>query len=572
LLTPQFLLSVELSLASFACFKAHKIKTETEEKLTQSWEDSAGHSSGRCPMTTRRPSSSPPCHDDDDTNFSSNSTTTLPSGDKIDLMQFFQTFYRTRGAMPAFIVSIFLSFGVASTIGIIPEVLSDRYSRLYYHYDGAPCFEFDRIHKPHACQSGSDEAQAASAWGSLLLSLLTLVFNPVVGSMSDVRGRRWMLIASILVNATAPFVLVLMEWMNTMDPLWFYLANSISGVVSYLPIVFAALSDNLPEEYRAPGYALILAAFYGGFAIAPSLPMIMDHFHVSLFSFTLVVVALVYAIVAFPETLPEDVRERNWAQLEMQLITEQEQEHSNEEDCKGLKWLYSMATRPIREMKILNKDLAIRLVAVGSVFSSAVFATDANLVLFYIEDQLDVRDKDIAHMFLLLGIMGVLMQAFLLQPLTHLLGEKGLLVTTFLSGTLHNMLYGLAKDKRTIYIALAFSQLTKTNFPLLSSFASKSASPDAQGQVQGALTALNALGAAIGPLSMQLIYDETKDSSRPGTMFLFAAMLYFIATIAVSFIPAKPQQPTIPSEEGDRSMQQDLEQPLLEEEGHTLDR
>ena len=489
---------------------------------------------------------------------------------KVDLMKFFQAFYRTKGAMPAFVVSVLLSFGVASTIGIVPEVLSDRYSRLYHHYAGAPCFEFDRIDKPHACQSGSDQAQASSAWGSLLLSLLTLVFNPVVGSMSDVRGRRIMLIASIIVNAVAPLVLVLMEWMNTMDPVWFYLANSVSGVVSYLPIVFAALSDNLPEEYRAPGYALILAAFYGGYALAPSLPMVMDHFQVSLFSFVLVFVALVYAVVAFPETLPEEVRERNLAQLE----ASSERDPSNEEDCKGIAWFYYMASRPIREMSILNHDLLIRLVSIGSFLSSAVFATDANLVLFYIEDQLDVRDKDIAQMFLVLGVVGVLFQAFLLQPLTHFLGEKGLLVTSFLSGTFHNMLYGIAKNKSTIYLALAFSQLTKTNLPLLSSFASKSASADAQGQVQGALTALNALGAAVGPLSMQFIYDETKDSGRPGTMFLFAAMLYFLATIAVSFIPAKPEpRSSSPDTRNDddrildtSSPQQDLEQPLLQEE------
>ena len=83
----------------------------------------------------------------------------------------------------------------------------------------------------------------------------------------------------------------------------------------------------------------------------------------------------------------------------------------------------------------------IRLVAIGSFFSAMVYLTDANLMIFYIEEHLNVRETDIAHMFLAMGIMGVVFQAFLLQPLVKCLGEKGLLVTSFLSGTFHNFLY-----------------------------------------------------------------------------------------------------------------------------------
>jgi hypothetical protein len=241
----------------------------------------------------------------------------------------------------------------------------------------------------------------------------------------------------------------------------------------------------------------------------------------------------------------------------------------------------------------------------GSFFSSMVYATDSNLLLFYIEDELDVRDKDIAQMFFVMGILGIMFQAFLLQPMTQCLGEKGLLVTSFLSGTLHNLLYGLARDKRCIYVALAFSQLTKTNYPILSSLASKDASAHEQGQVvsfayfeflignghhgiigkcqwssllfhilsishhlfsrceqQGALFALNALGAAIGPLSMQAIYDKTKNTLGPGTMFFFASFLYAIGTVFVSCISSTKEAIAVAEEENIRT-ETDLEEPLL---------
>lgn len=106
--------------------------------------------------------------------------------------------------------------------------------------------------------------------------------------------------------------------------------------------------------------------------------------------------------------------------------------------------------------------------------------------------------------------------------------------------------------------------------PILASLASKDASANEQGQLQGALYAVNALSAAIGPLSMQSIYERTKDTRcGPGTMFVFASFLYFIGTVVVSFIP-------MGSEGGDRASAasspnnasvenncNDLEEPLL---------
>jgi DHA1 family tetracycline resistance protein-like MFS transporter len=479
----------------------------------------------------------------------------------LDIKPFFVAFATAKGAIPALILSTLLSFGIGSTVGIVPEILSDRYSRLYHGYSGQPCFMFDHDDMPAACMEGADDAQAASAWGALLLNMLTLLFNPVVGSLSDVHGRRLLLSASIFLCTLPPMVLLLMQKIPSMDPMWYYLANSIVGVVNYISITFAALSDSMPEEFRAPSFALIMAGFYGGFALAPSFPLLMNHFQVSILSFALVLGSFAFTLLFFPETLPDAVAETNRQAQEESTAAALEETNTTGTTPLSQSFICKILTRPFREMVILNRNLAIRLVAVGSFFSSMVFATDANLVIFYIEEHLNVRDKDIAQMFFIMGIMGILFQAFLLQPLVKCLGEKGLLVTAFLSGTLHNFLYGVAHNKRTIYVALCFSQLTKTNYPILSSLASKSASVNEQGQVQGALFALNALASAIGPLSMQFIYDKTKDSLGPGTMFLFASCLYFTGAIVVSMIPVRKVGQT---SEGDfEEGANDLEEPLL---------
>lgn len=197
--------------------------------------------------------------------------------------------------------------------------------------------------------------------------------------------------------------------------------------------------------------------------------------------------------------------------------------------------------RPLREMTILNRDGVLRLVALGSFLQAAVYSTDSSLVLFYIEEQLNVREDDIAYMFFFMGVLGVVLQGIGLQPLVYCLGERGLLIVSFLSGTLHNFLYGVARNKATITAALSLSQLTKLNYPILSSLASQQVGLDEQGRVQGALLALNALAAALGPVSMNWIYERTKNDSNyfgPGTMFLFASFLYLLGTLVVSMIPS----------------------------------
>ena len=214
-----------------------------------------------------------------------------------------------------------------------------------------------------------------------------------------------------------------------------------------------------------------------------------------------------------------------------------------------------MIIRPLQGLKILNQNMAIRLVAVGAFISGMVYSTDATLCLYYFENHLHVNDSDLARMFLVMGFVGIVIQAFLLKFLLQILGEKGLLVTSFISGTIHNLIYGLAQTKFLIYVALSLSQLTKTNFPILSSLASAHATDYQQGSIQGALFALSALANAIGPMCLQLF-------SSNGHMFVVASGLYLIGTLVVSFLPDKKRQD---EDNGD------LEEPLLTLEERPID-
>jgi len=60
-----------------------------------------------------------------------------------------------------------------------------------------------------------------------------------------------------------------------------------------------------------------------------------------------------------------------------------------------------------------------------------------------------------------------------------------------------------------------------------------------QGRIQGALYSLSSLASALGPVMLRYVYSQTKDGGGygKGTMFVFGAGLYLIATFCAYLLP-----------------------------------
>jgi hypothetical protein len=59
-----------------------------------------------------------------------------------------------------------------------------------------------------------------------------------------------------------------------------------------------------------------------------------------------------------------------------------------------------------------------------------------------------------------------------------------------------------------------------------------------QGRIQGALYSLQALASGIGPVVLRFIYQHSKNSVfGPGSMFVFAGMLYLVAVAFACALP-----------------------------------
>jgi len=468
---------------------------------------------------------------------------------------FFTTFFTAKGAPQILLICFFFSVSVYSTIGIVPDVTADRYARLSHGYsDSKNCAAFDRIQKPQPCQQGADDAQEMAAWYAFARNMLTLISNSIICSFSDSYGRRKIMCLCMSLYTLPSFALVLLQLVPTTNPFWYYIADTSTGLVSWMSICYSMLSDVMPKKLRAPSFGLFLATFYVGEAISSQFPVLLhSHFHVSVLAFIFALGALIVAFFGQPETLPPHIAERNLAAAAVAAARDSAQQSSGETTFVP-RWANVTGrhlSRPFQEMAILNRDYFFRLLSAGAFFSGMVYSSDSTLIVYYVEDQLNVRDKDLASMFLIMGLLGIVIQGFLLEHMIRYFGEKHVNTTAFVSGTIHNLLYGLAKQKSTIYVAFCFSQLTKTNFPMISSLASNHVAAHEQGRTQGALFALTALADAIGPVALNMIYSHTKEDQThflgPGTMFLCASFLYGIGTVLVSLLPVEMTNTTATS-------------------------
>jgi MFS transporter, DHA1 family, tetracycline resistance protein len=459
---------------------------------------------------------------------------------------FMEEFAATSGPPQIAALMILIAIGLGCTIGVVPAVMADRFARLQHGWDGPYCSSMITTVKSAACVQGSADAQTAVATSNLVSNVLTFLTSSLLGSWSDQHGRKTLLVAGMAVGSVPPFLLWLMQLLPGMSPWWYYGMHASTGLVNWVAVAFSALADVLPPSMRAPGIGLLMAGFMLGFSLAPILALMLTSIQLSFVSFAVVVAGLVCTIRYVPETLPPDIAAE--ARRRRQEQDEQEESlHHHHHESPTTPSFFSMIPsvarhvrkfllRPFYEMSILNRNTFFRLISSLAFFSGMVASGDQILLVYYLEERLGFTNQDVSVMFLIMGIMGLFAQGVLLKPLNDLLGEKNVVAVAFLCGAIDNAMYGLARNKTTIFVALGVAGLTGMAFPTISAIKANNVEPSEQGRIQGALYSLQALASGLGPVALKFVYSQTKNSRLgPGSMFLFASGLYLVAvTIACS--------------------------------------
>lgn len=173
---------------------------------------------------------------------------------------FFGTFITSSGAKEIIIVSTVVSFGMGCVIGLIPATIADRLAHLHHGFDG-DCATYK--HKPDACIAGSEEAQEMATISNFCSNILTLFFNPVLGSKSDSMGRRPVILLSLFLSLLPSLSFLALVKIPTMSPIFYYVRRR-GLIISFTYLTETCIAFTLLDRccQLSEYYFCILVGYY----------------------------------------------------------------------------------------------------------------------------------------------------------------------------------------------------------------------------------------------------------------------------------------------------------------------
>ncbi len=348
----------------------------------------------------------------------------------------------------------------------------------------------------HYFAQASDD-QAAALFGGVLFgayAILQFIMSPIWGILSDRFGRRPILLVSVAGNAVSYLL-----WVFAGDFIILLISRLMAGAMSgNISTASAAMADITSEEERAKGMGIVGAAIGLGFLLGPALGGLtytylpqfgqvgdLPVFALNPFS-SLAICASVLSLINFL-----------WVLLKFVETNQRE----------------GLAKRPQRRLfGIWDKSLGEQVVRCNVLYLSymVLFASMESTLVFLAKERLEYSPGQIAFVFVLIGVIGVLIQGGFIRKWVPKYGErKVLLAGIFLQvpGYLCLAIVGQWSLEWCLWFgAAALAAGSACMMPSLSSIVSRNAAEDIQGKAMGVFRSVGSLGRALGPFLGALCY------------------------------------------------------------------
>ena len=350
----------------------------------------------------------------------------------------------------------------------------------------------------------------AAVWGGILAAIFAVMqflFGPVIGGLSDRFGRRPVLLTALVVMA---FDYVLMAVAGTV---WLLvLGRIIGGITAATQSTAAAyMADISAPEDKSANFGLIGAAFGVGFVLGPLIGGVMAEYGTRAPFWAAAFLAMANAIFgyfALPETVTDRIR-------------------------RPFSW---RRANPLGAFKHIGALPGLgRLMVMTFVYAIAFFVYPS-VWAYFGKLQFGWGPGMIGLSLGMFGIGIAIVQGVLIRPILARIGERRAVLLGLGVDVVAFIALGFVTNG---WIALALTPLTALGSiagPALQGIMSRSAPDNQQGELQGALTSINAVASIVAPLMMtQTFFYFTHDNAwfyLPGAPFLLAAVLV-IASIFV---------------------------------------
>ena len=348
----------------------------------------------------------------------------------------------------------------------------------------------------------------AALWGGYLsftYALMQFVFSPVLGGLSDRYGRRPVLLISLafmsvdyLIMALAPTLAIL------------FLGRVLAGIsgATYATAT-AYIADVTPKEGRAKAFGLVGAGFGIGFILGPVVGGLMGEIGTRAPFYAAAALALanfVYGWFVLPESLPSSRRRPfEWRRANPFGALAQLARVPMVAWLVGAMFLYSLAHYVFP--------------AVWSFYAKAAFLwTNAEIGL-------SLAAVGVGFAVVQGGLIGLILKRF---------GEVRTVVLGLGLNTVGMVGLAFATQGWMAYALMPVTALGAIVTPAQTGLMANRVPDDSQGELQGALSSVQAVCSVISPLVMTQVFGAfTSDEGAffPGAPFLLAAAIMVLAFV-----------------------------------------
>ena len=349
---------------------------------------------------------------------------------------------------------------------------------------------------------GSDSAADGSVRGGILMAAYAatqFLFGPVVGSLSDAKGRKPVLIAALLL-LVLDYVLMALAW-----SFWLLLiGRALAGMAGATYVTATAyIADVSKPEDRAANFGLIGAAFGIGFVLGPVIGGLAATIHVTApfwIAAGLSLANAVFGIFVLPESLAPENR-RPLARGD-----------------------FNPFGSILRAFRIPLLSLPLTLLFVLE-FANMVYPT---IWAFWLTALFGWGPAAIGMSLAAYGIGIAFTQGVIMRYAIRALGEGGTLRLAIIAGLIALVGFSFTSRVWMVFVLLPIACLADMAPATMTAMTANRVSDDRQGLVQGVIASLAAVSAIVAPLAVTFVFRNYADGEGfylPGAPFLMSAIL-----------------------------------------------
>lgn len=355
---------------------------------------------------------------------------------------------------------------------------------------------------------GGDISNAA-IWGGVLATVfaaMQFLFGPFLGSISDRYGRRPVLLLALGAMAI-DYLVMAQAW-----TIWLLLLGRMIGGVTAATHATATayMADISKPEDKAANFGLIGAAFGMGFVLGPLLGGILGQWGTRAPFYAAAALAVLnFGLGYF--VLPETVTDRIRRPFSLKRAN------------------------PVGALMAVGHLPGLKLLlAISFVYGIAFFVYPA-IWAYFAALQFGWSPAMIGISLASFGVSMAIVQALLMRPILKLFGERNAVIAGLLLDAVVFAALGFVENGTLALIMIPITALGSVVGPALQAIMSRAASDDQQGELQGTLTSINAVGMIIAPIIMtQIFWFFTADKTPmhlPGAPFILSAALVLLCAI-----------------------------------------